>query len=54
MREEREHHLRVRPGETDGNAIIAAVTASRRIVDLAAQAEPIERVVARIYDRGDP
>ena len=40
-----------RAGETDVNAIIAAVTASRRIVDLAAQAEPIERVVARIYDR---
>jgi ABC-2 type transport system ATP-binding protein len=40
-----------RPGEADVNALIAAVTAARRIVDLAAQAEPIERVVARIYDR---
>ncbi len=40
-----------RPGEADVNAILAAVTSARRIVDLAAQAEPIERVVARIYDR---
>jgi len=40
-----------RAGETDVSAMIAAVTASRRIVDLTAQAEPIERVVARIYDR---
>jgi ABC-2 type transport system ATP-binding protein len=42
---------RYNPGATDVNEIIAAVTASRRIVDLVAQAEPIERIVARIYER---
>jgi len=34
---------------TDVNAIISAVTASRRIVDLVAESEPIERIVARVY-----
>jgi ABC-2 type transport system ATP-binding protein len=38
---------------TDVNAIIAAVTASRRIVDLVSESEPIERIVARVYrERG--
>ena len=37
------------PGRTDVNRIIASVTASRRIVDLVAEFEPIERIVARIY-----
>jgi ABC-2 type transport system ATP-binding protein len=40
-------------GSTDVNAIIAAVTASRKIVDLVAESEPIERIVARVYrERG--
>jgi ABC-2 type transport system ATP-binding protein len=37
------------PARTDVNQIIASVTASRRIVDLFAEFEPIERIVARIY-----
>jgi len=38
---------------TDVNAIISAVTASRRIVDLVSGSEPIERIVARVYrERG--
>jgi ABC-2 type transport system ATP-binding protein len=37
------------PGQTDVNRIIASVTASRRIVDLVADYEPIERIVDRIY-----
>jgi ABC-2 type transport system ATP-binding protein len=37
------------PGRTDVNRIIASVTASRRIVDLVAEFEPIERIVDRIY-----
>jgi ABC-2 type transport system ATP-binding protein len=39
---------------TDVNAIISAVTASRRIVDLVSESEPIERIVARVYrERGE-
>ncbi len=38
------------PKETDVARIIAAVSSSRRIVDLTAEAEPIERVVAQIYE----
>ena len=37
------------PKKTDVNRIISSVTASRRIVDLVAEAEPIEQIVARIY-----
>jgi ABC-2 type transport system ATP-binding protein len=38
---------------TDVNAIISAVTASRRIVDLVSESEPIERIVAHVYrERG--
>jgi ABC-2 type transport system ATP-binding protein len=38
---------------TDVNAVISAVTASRRIVDLVSESEPIERIVARVYrERG--
>jgi ABC-2 type transport system ATP-binding protein len=41
------------PGRADVNAIIAAVTASRRILDLSSESEPIERLVARFYrERG--
>ena len=37
------------PRKTDINAIIAAVTRTRRIVDLVAAWEPIERIVAKLY-----
>jgi ABC-2 type transport system ATP-binding protein len=41
------------PRQTDVNAIISAVTASRSIVDLVAESEPIEHIVARVYrERG--
>ncbi len=41
------------PGRVPVEAIIASVTASRRIVDLSSEAEPIESVVARVYrERG--
>jgi ABC-2 type transport system ATP-binding protein len=41
------------PRQTDVNAIISAVTAARRIVDLVAESEPIEHIVARVYrERG--
>ena len=42
--------FRYNPRLTDVNAILAAVSTRRRIVDLVAQAEPIEQVVARIYE----
>ena len=37
------------PKKTNVNQLISSVTASRRIIDLVAESEPIERVVARIY-----
>jgi ABC-2 type transport system ATP-binding protein len=41
------------PRQTDVNAIISAVTTARRIVDLVAESEPIEHIVARVYrERG--
>jgi len=41
------------PASVDAGAIIASVTASRRIVDLVSEPEPIERLVARVYrERG--
>ena len=38
------------PKQTDVNDIISSVTASRRIVDLISAWEPIERIVARLYE----
>ena len=38
------------PKKTDVNRIISSISASRRIVDLVAESEPIERIVARIYE----
>ena len=52
--EEKEGRItwRYDPRETDVNAMLAAVTASRRIVDLVSESEPIERIVARFYKEG--
>jgi ABC-2 type transport system ATP-binding protein len=41
--------FRYDPRETDVNAMLAAVAGARRIVDLVAESEPIERIVARVY-----
>ncbi len=40
------------PQQVDINTIISAVTSSRRIVDLFSAWEPIEQIVARIYQDG--
>lgn len=40
------------PRTTDVNAIIGAVSHKRRIVDLTSTWEPIERIIARIYEEG--